>query len=216
MCGILAFAGEWDPERIQDIRRRGPDMLGAAIPEDGGWVVLRYRTPSWPSRIEIQSEILRARWGVLHARLTTSGDGSLDDSQPLLIGDDLVFAHNGTVYDHRKLMRRLDHETEPRTANDSEALAWLFEACGRDPLDTMTALARHQGETNHAWIAATPERMWIVAWGQPLWMKVGGGQCLVSSWRFEESELLPSSAVVDWRISSGRGDVACTSLYRPM
>ena len=201
MCGILAFAGEWEPAIVEgligDIRRRGPDMLGLAFV---GCEVSRFRVPSWPGTIQL-SHLVEKRAvdhpaaGIAHARLITSGN-ALADAQPLSLDPETLFAHNGIVYDHQRFASH--YGIQLRTGNDSEALGRLLQLLNFDGHDACRRLEAHQGRGAHAWIAATPQRIWIASWGQPLFIRETARARYVSSWRFPLSERVGDRVTLRW------------------
>jgi asparagine synthetase B (glutamine-hydrolysing) len=199
MCGLIGFTGNADRELIDSLilkaRRRGPDSFGMAwMTSSGDRVIERPLTPSWPApfRVALPRDLA---WGVGHARLTTCGCG-IENAQPLRIGD-MVFAHNGTVYDHAGLART--HSLDLATGNDSEALGRLFVGFNYDAAATMDCLAAHQKKrTRHAFIAVLPTRMWVVAWGQPLHILERAGVRYASSWPFPDSRQLETGTILSW------------------
>ena len=199
MCGLMGFVGNPDMELVHALirkaRRRGPDSFGIAwMTSKGDRGIERRPTPSWPApfRVELPRNLA---WGVGHARLTTSGCG-IENAQPLRIGD-MVFAHNGTVYDHEGLARA--HGFDLETVNDSEVLGRLFIHLDHDAAATMDCLAAYQKKlTAHAFIAALPKRMWVVAWGQPLHILELAGVGYISSWPFPASHQLSAGNVLSW------------------
>ena len=202
MCGLLGFSGKVDIyELIHQIRRRGPDALGFAWwrEDENEWDLSHYLTDSWPER-KVRSWVDPAiRWGVAHSRLATSGNGGIKDAQPLQV-QDMVFAHNGTVYAHERLAET--HNLPLATGNDSEALAQLFYFY-RDPEEVRQILLAHQGQTPHAWIAATGRKMWLASWGQPLWVMEGHHGKAAASWRVPGARLMRSGEVLEWESPYG-------------
>lgn len=208
MCGIVAAAGRVDADIVENLiagaRRRGPDMLGIVWTERGRWGKKWARTPSWPEPAEVAKDAVKRmaaiqgrRIVLAHARLATSGNGALEDAQPLHLGD-LMFAHNGTVYSHRELASRWEFPLD--TLNDSEALGRMFQIT-RDPGNTMRYLEEHQGPTRHAWAAATLDQLWIASWGQPLWVRRQENLLLASSWRFYRADLLPPRSSLEFTLT---------------
>jgi glutamine phosphoribosylpyrophosphate amidotransferase len=198
MCGRIGFMGYPDLQLLDALilkaRRRGPDSFGIAwMTSSGDRGIERRPTPSWPApfRVQLPRNLV---WGVGHARLTTSGR-AINDAQPLRIGD-MVFAHNGTVYDHADLAAAYSLPLE--TGNDSEALARLFARFNHDAAETMARLAVHQKNTPHSFIAALPTQMWVVAWGQPLHVLETARARYVSSWPLPGSHQLSAGNVLSW------------------
>ena len=185
-------------ELVNDIRRRGPDNLGIAWMEraTSDWELSRYRTPSWPEPFSLEIHGYSA--AIAHARLATSGSTEPRDAQPFMLGD-LIFAHNGTVYQHRELAAQ--HCLGLTTGNDSEALARLFLANKCDSERTYRALARHQTAGPHSWIAAYGRKMWIAVYGQPMYLlRSGPASRYASSWRIPGSMEVLRGTVIEWNI----------------
>jgi asparagine synthetase B (glutamine-hydrolysing) len=199
MCGLMGFVGNPDDDLVRALilkaRRRGPDSFGIAwMTTKGDRGIERRPTPSWPApfRVELPKNLA---WGVGHARLTTSGRG-IDNAQPLRVGD-MVFAHNGTVYEHEELAAAYHLPLE--TGNDSETLARLFASFDHDAAQTMACLETFQGKrTPHSFIAAIPTRIWVVAFGQPLHVLEIGEVRYASSWPFPGSHQLTTGNVLRW------------------
>jgi predicted glutamine amidotransferase len=201
MCGLMGFAGNPDRRLVDALilkaRRRGPDSFGIAwMTLAGDQRVERQLTPSWPATYRVMLPPGDLVWGIGHARLTTSGRG-IYNAQPLQVGD-LVFAHNGTVYEPEVLAAVYGLPLDG--ANDSEALGRLFISSGYDAARTMEWLAEHHEGRNvpHAWVAALPTQMWVVALGHPLYVKEGAKVRYISSWPIPGSSKLRAGTVLTW------------------
>jgi asparagine synthetase B (glutamine-hydrolysing) len=197
MCGLMAFAGDVDPGMVQSLadqaRRRGPDSIGVAWGgADGVWTLNRRRTLSWPEAVMLEVPP-GARAGIAHARLATS-DG---ESQPLLI-EDMVFAHNGTVYRHEEVAAHWGLKLS--TGNDSEVLGRLFRLFGYDASGAVEALKEHQDGIRHAFMAASGRKIWIASFGQPLYYRAGARGNYACSWRFQDSVELGFGSILVWSL----------------
>jgi glutamine phosphoribosylpyrophosphate amidotransferase len=205
MCGLMGFMGNPDRRLVDALilkaRRRGPDSFGIAWRTtcQGHQAIERQLTPSWPAPYRVTLPPGDLAWGIGHARLTTSGRG-IENAQPLQVSD-LVFAHNGTVYEPQVLAAV--YGLPLIGANDSEALGRLFISSGYDAARTMEWLAEHHEGRNvpHAWVAALPTRMWLVAWGHPLHVTEAGKVRYISSWPFPGSSQLRAGTVLTWEVS---------------
>jgi len=155
---------------------------------------LARRAPSWPEPFALNLPLATA--GIGHARLATSGAG-IEDAQPLMI-EDMVFAHNGTVYRHQEMAAAYGLQTTG--GNDSEVLGRLFRLFGYDAEGALEEVRDHQGETPHAFIAAEGNRMWLGSFGQPLYIREECWARYACSWRFPGGIEVPKGEVLRWEL----------------
>ena len=102
-------------------RLKHSDGWGIAYLKDQKWRVYKSLKPIFEDDNIYKFRSLKTRAIVLHARKSTGGNITYDNTHPLVYNDrkgDYLFTHNGTIYDEFDF-------NEPLIAGDSDSVRWF-------------------------------------------------------------------------------------------
>ncbi len=143
MCGIIGILGS-EPilealfQGMFQLQHRGQDASGIFLCDPLIKSPFLHKRLGWASQLfqEIEFPPL-LRWGLGHIRYSTSGQGRIEDAQPLSIKNGpvtLAIVHNGNIVNYSQLRADLEREgAEFTTRCDSETILQILSDNLKEP-----------------------------------------------------------------------------------
>lgn len=119
MCGIIAIiddqpVAEWIYQSMIQLQHRGQDAAGIFTydPKTGKHFLHKNRGLVNQVLTPKTLPLSEASWGIGHVRYQTVGDGSIEDTQPLVMGSNptIALGYNGNIVNYLPLRRELEAE----------------------------------------------------------------------------------------------------------
>ena len=119
MCGIIAIideqpVAEWIYQSMIQLQHRGQDAAGIFTfdPKTGQHFLHKNRGLVNQVLTPQTLPLSEASWGIGHVRYQTVGDGSINDTQPMVIGDNptIALGYNGNIVNYLPVKRELEAE----------------------------------------------------------------------------------------------------------
>ncbi|NGX57520.1 MAG: Amidophosphoribosyltransferase [Chlamydiae bacterium] len=117
MCGIIAIiddqpVAEWIYQSMIQLQHRGQDAAGIFTydPKTGKHFLHKNRGLVNQVLTPQTLPLSEASWGIGHVRYQTVGDGSIEDTQPMVMGNDptIALGYNGNIVNYLPLRRELE------------------------------------------------------------------------------------------------------------
>jgi len=138
MCGIIAIldeqpVAEWIYQSMIQLQHRGQDAAGIFTynPRTGHHFLHKNRGLVNQVLTSKTLPLSDATCGIGHVRYQTVGDGSIEDTQPMVIGSDptIALGYNGNIVNYLSLKRELEAEGHKfHTSCDAEVILKILHS----------------------------------------------------------------------------------------
>ncbi len=132
MCGIIAIideepVAEWIYQSMIQLQHRGQDAAGIFTYDPKTRQHFLHKNKGLVNQVFTPTTLplSEAPWGIGHVRYQTVGDGSIEDTQPMVIGSHptIALGYNGNIVNYLPLKRQLEKEGHQFHSNcDAEVI----------------------------------------------------------------------------------------------
>lgn len=181
-CGIVGISLQKDSLLIFDylyytlhtLQHRGQESAGIAINNEEGTFI--HKGMGLVSEVfNKKRESIKGNTGIGHVRYSTSGESSLENSQPFLIEDKdrlFIIAHNGNIVNHKIIKKDLESKGYTiSSSSDSEVIGYLFIEKLKETDDITDAVARLMEDLKGSYSVVILYKNKIIAFRDPLEMR---------------------------------------------
>jgi len=138
MCGIIAIideqpVAEWIYQSMIQLQHRGQDAAGIFTYNPNTEQHFLHKNRGLVNQVLTPQTLplSEASWGIGHVRYQTVGDGSIEDTQPMVIGNDptIALGYNGNIVNYVPLKRELEAEGHKFHTNcDAEVILKILSS----------------------------------------------------------------------------------------